>query len=115
MALRSRLRKFKKDVTKWTFPIHLLFGLFLAAIPAAFIYLSRILEVSLVQMFIIGIILSLALLVLFAWDEWWDDRCNGTNQGESDWWTAFMAYGVGWAAFIIVIVVHGILTGVGFW
>jgi hypothetical protein len=118
MTIRSRLRsrfKTRKNVKKWTFAIHLLFGLFLAAIPAAFIYLARILSVSPIPMLAIGIFLALALLAFFAWDEWWDDRCNSTNQGESDWWTAFMAFVVGIVAFIIVFVVHGVTNGIGFW
>jgi hypothetical protein len=116
MAIRSRKRfRDKKNVKKWTFSIHLLLGLFLAGIPSAFSYLARILSVGIVPMFAIGVFLSLALLGFFAWDEWWDDHCNGTHDGESDWWTAFAALVAGVAAFIIVIIVHGVITGVGFW
>jgi hypothetical protein len=114
MTIRSRF-KATKNIKKWTFPIHLLFGLFLAAIPPAFIYLSRILSVSPIPMFIIGVVLSLALLGFFAWDEWWDDRCNNTHEGESDWWAAFAALVAGLVAFVTVIIVHGVVTGVKFW
>jgi hypothetical protein len=114
MTIRSRFKD-RKNVKKWTFLIHLLFGLFLAAIPPAFIYLSRILSVSLTPMFAIGIGLSLALLGYFAWDEWWDDWCNGTHEGERDWWTTFTALVGGLVAFAIIILIHGLMTGVGFW
>jgi hypothetical protein len=118
MALKSKLRSrfgATTNVHKWTFPIHLLLGLFLAAIPPASIYLAHILSLPTVPMFGLGIFLSLALLAFFAWDECWDDKCNGTHDGESDWWAAFASYTAGAAAFFIVCVVHGILIGVKFW
>jgi len=112
MALRSRFKG--KDIRKWTTPIHVLFGLFLAGLPPAFLYISRITGASSAHLFICGVALSVVILGLFAWDEWWDDKSYGTNEGVTDWWEAFAAYVAGTVAFVVVMIVRGVLAGVGF-
>jgi len=34
------------------------------------------------------------LMGVFAGDEAWDDWCNGTREGEMDWWEAFLVFTV---------------------
>lgn len=114
MSLSSRL-KATSNFKKWTFPIHVMLGLFLAAIPPTSVYMANIFGVSIPIMFAIGVILSLAVLTLFAWDEWWDDKCNNNTEGESDWWASFASYVIGLVIFFVVVIIHGILTGVTFW
>jgi hypothetical protein len=33
-----------------------------------------------------------ALILLFAVDEWWDDKNHKTKQGNNDWWEAYSVY-----------------------
>ena len=114
MSLSSRLRA-TDNFKKWTFPIHLMLGLFLAAIPPASIYMANIFDVSVSAMFAIGVGLSLAVLGLFAWDEWWDDKCNHCSEGEGDWWASFASYVIGLVIFFVVVIIHGVLNGITFW
>lgn len=54
-----------------------------------------------------------ALMIMFALFEWWNDKCGHTQQGDVDWWEAFLFYCiVFFTGFIISL--FGIIR-IGWW
>lgn len=76
MSIKAQLKNHKK----WTVSVHILLGLLCAALVPLGLWP-----------------LGIAILGLFALDEWWEDRNSGKKEGEVDWWWAFAAFltGVG--------------------
>jgi hypothetical protein len=56
---------------------------------------------------------AIAVLLIFALDEWWDDHCHGTHGGNDDWWEAgFVAF----LGLVVVVILYGIgLIHVKWW
>ena len=80
----KKRRELFKNLGKRTIPAHIFVGLLAAAIVLWCWPLSAV------------------ILTLFAFDEWWDDYCQGTKEGEEDWWWAFASFIVG-TTFICVL------------
>jgi opacity protein-like surface antigen len=59
---------------KWTVPAHWGFGVLLAVIAVLFFPAS------------------IVLLLVFAMFEWWNDWCEGSKDGCTDWWDSFFVY-----------------------
>lgn len=91
----SKMRGLRLKLRKHTTPVHWLIGAVAATLvvwcwPAA-----------------------VALLLVFALDEYWDDWCHGKKEGEDDWWEAgFVAF----LGLVVVVILYGIgLINVKWW
>lgn len=42
------------------------------------------------------------LLGVFAGDEIWNDKCEGTREGNHDWWEAFLVFCIGLVVLVIL-------------
>jgi len=78
-ATREWLRLRKKSVIA-----HWLYGL-LCAIVA--------------MMFFPG---GIALVVIFAGFEVWNDKCDGSHEGAQDWWDSFLVFCIGFSVIVIL-------------
>lgn len=45
---------------------------------------------------------GLILMGIFAGWEWWNDKCDGSDEGAMDWWDAFLTFCIGLTVILVL-------------